>query len=148
MTYMKPWSKLKRALMDLVDDRVKFDIHQTVYRPQKTGTDQAVPRYYITVDKKIIFDYPKNFPVEAEVLHDRYVQEISSLIREYIDTPLKDVLSKPFHDPLKITDLFKCVDRRLGRQKLNKWSEGKSELVKQILAKRFTQEELKSTDIV
>ena len=69
-----------------------------------------LPRYWITVNGVIIFDYPKYFLVrENEKFWENYylvnaypygnsVSEISIFIREYIDTPKEILFDKQFEN--------------------------------------------------
>lgn len=144
----KPWSKLKSQVMNLVDDKVDLNIHQAVYRMQSQRGSSDLPRYFVTLGKNIIFDYPKQFLDKKTEKYPEYetgdvyphitdMGVISNLLREYVDTPLKDVLAKEFKDSFGITDLLKASDRRLGREKLQSWSVGKSEAVQSIIKNRF-----------
>ena len=108
-------------------------------KSQRGSTD--LPRYWITVGKRIVFDYPKqcitgegngNYPYETQV------SDISDVIREYIDTPPSDLPEKRFdRDAWGLTDLLKAADRRLGKEKLTRYFASPSEAVAEILALRF-----------
>ncbi len=145
MSY-KPWSKLKTQVMNLLCEDLKLDIHQAVYRMQSQRGSSDLPRYFITLNKEIIFDYPKNFlnkenpqyKVSTEVLypHVTEMSVISDLLRSYINTPLEQVLKKDFQDSFGITDILKAADRRLGKEKLKAWAENKNEVVKKIIIAR------------
>ena len=70
-----------------------------------------------------------------------YVTEISlisDIIREYIDTPLADLLSHDFEaDDLGITDILKVSDRRIGKRRLAEYfKDTDNEAVKKILRVR------------
>jgi len=55
-----------------------------------------LPRYWITLDKEVIFDYPKQF-----------------------DTPKDELLTKVFgNDHWGLIDIFRGADRRIGRKRL------------------------------
>ena len=54
---MKPWSKLKKELVKLWDDSINLDIHQSVYRMDSERGSTDLPRYFITLNKEIIFDF-------------------------------------------------------------------------------------------
>jgi hypothetical protein len=88
-----------------------------------------LPRYWITLGKKIIWDYPRQFvqlpshPQREPLKHYPYstdVPTISSLIREYIDTPEAQLLTRPFDgDHWGLSNILRAADRRLGAQRLN-----------------------------
>ena len=77
-----------------------------------------LPRYWITLDKKVIWGYPKQFVTKdgtvknlsgsgTETNYNRLtvtypyitdIRDISRLIREYIDTPKDEIFSKAFEN--------------------------------------------------
>jgi hypothetical protein len=83
-----------------------------------------IPRYWITLGKDIIFDYPKDFPeARASYPYLTDVSAISRLIRDYIDTPVDDLLSKQFEDPWGLIEIFLAADRRIGKRRLRELGE-------------------------
>jgi hypothetical protein len=83
-----------------------------------------IPRYWITLGKDIIFDYPKDFPeARASYPYLTDVSSISRLIRDYIDTPVDDLLSKQFEDPWGLIEIFLAADRRIGKRRLREFGE-------------------------
>ncbi len=76
----------------------------------------GLPRYFITLDKDVVFDYPKQFvnkklpdemlkySIDKNVtlkVQELYpyvteISDISDLFREYIDTPINDLYEKEF----------------------------------------------------
>jgi len=121
---MKRWSKLQSRLYEFVDEKIKFQIHCVAYpmRSQRGNTD--IPRYWITLNKEIIWDYPKDFLNNQELLnpyfpYGTYISEISALIREYTDTPKEEIFEKQFkNDKWNLTDILQSVDRRIGKRRL------------------------------
>jgi hypothetical protein len=128
---MRTWSKLQKEIYDLISPDIKFQIHCVAYpmRSQYGSTD--LPRYWITLGKEIIWDYPKDFGLNKiewtpqNPFVDRYpyqndVSEISELIREYIDTPRNELFDKEFkNDKWGLTCILKAADRRIGMRRLN-----------------------------
>ena len=141
------WSKLQKEIYDLTDEKINFQIHCVAHR--MTWTSSTTPtRYWITLDKEILWDYPKDFvekytrevkykaDVETHVCnefrlrdvngkeHYGYpygceISEISDTIREYIDTPKDELFEKVFEsDDWGITDILKAADRRIGKERL------------------------------
>jgi hypothetical protein len=60
---MKRWSKLQKAIYNLMDRSDNFQIHCRAYRmPKSRSSDPQIPRYWITtgkgISKKIVWDYP------------------------------------------------------------------------------------------
>jgi hypothetical protein len=121
--------------MAFIAPEADFQIHCVAYpmHSQRGSTDLS--RYWITIDKKIIWDYPKQFLNEyhgkgyhysdnkAHRLKDCYpygseVSDISELIREYLNTP-KDKLLEPFtNDKWGLTDILRVCDVRVGKRRL------------------------------
>lgn len=139
---MKNWSKLQKELYKIIDTRIGFQIHCTAYRMQSRYGSVSLPRYFITLGKEILFDYPKQF-VRAATEFGNYPYEnsaskISDLIREYIDTPVAELFEKTFqNDDWNLTEIFKAADRRFGRKRLQELSQRtNSEAAKEIIEKR------------
>jgi hypothetical protein len=118
---MKRWSKLKKEITKLFDERLSLDLHCAKYRMQSQHGSTDIPRYWLTLNKEIVWDYPKDFkailPPEFPYLND--MSEISELIREYIDTPETELITKSFNDPWKLTEILKAADRRIGRRRFD-----------------------------
>ena len=128
---MRRWSKLQKEIYNLITSGINFQIHCAAYpmRSQYGSTD--LPRYWITLDKEIIFDYPKDF-VKADgtiVNHvgEKFnypytteVSDISNLLREYIETSKEELFDKHFEsDKWGLTNILKATDRRIGARRLN-----------------------------
>ncbi len=111
----------------------------------------GIPRYWITLGKEIIWDYPKQFVslgyLDRHLLERPYpfrwpyatdISEISCLIREYLDTPRSQILSKPFaHDIWGIVNILRATDRRVGSRQWEALKQSaSSEAVNKILAIR------------
>lgn len=138
---MSRWSKLQKRMYAVIDDRIDFQIHCAVYRMQSGRGSTDLPRYWITLGKEILFDYPKQFvhlPTEYPYPYDGGASEISALIQEYLDTPVNELLTKKFEaDIWGLVPLLLAADRRIGRarwQEIEKISSGES--VKKILSER------------
>lgn len=58
---MKRWSSLQRELYQILDEKINFQIHLSMYRMQSQYGGTDMPRYWITLGDEIIFDYPKQF---------------------------------------------------------------------------------------
>ena len=58
---MRKWSSLQRELYKIIDDKINFQIHLSKYRMQSRYGSADLPRYWITLNGEIIFDYPKQF---------------------------------------------------------------------------------------
>ena len=140
---MKRWSSLQRELYKIIDDKINFQIHLSVYRMNSGRGSADLPRYWITLDKEIVFDYPKQFIIandDETVLYPYQtdVPEISDLIREYIDTPKSEVFEKKFlNDKWGLSDILKSADKRFGKKKLQLLQkETTSSAARKIIAQR------------
>ena len=120
----RPWSKLQREIYKLLSPELKLQIHCTAYRMASQSGSADLPRYWITLDKEVIWDYPKDFlpqpgPARTPYPYETDISAISALLREYIDTPKNVLPEKHFTDDAwGITDILKAADRRLGKEKL------------------------------
>ena len=138
---MAAWSKLQKSLYLIVSDKVDFRIHCSVYRMKSQRGNTDLPRYWITIGKDIVFDYPKQFINNEKSTKYPYItqiSDISDLIREYIDCPVALLPEKKFENDLwGLTDIFKAVDKRLGKERLNSYFSSNYSVAKDILKKRF-----------
>ena len=133
----RPWNKLQRGLYMIVDPTINFQIHCAVY---STGPNYKIPRYWITLGKEIIFDYPKQYMDSWFMFPSNgLVSDISDLIREYIDTPLSELMNKHFENDLwGLADIFRAADRRIGQRRLSQMQKATKEpIVQKILALRI-----------
>lgn len=116
---MKRWSKLQKEVEQLFADGLALRIQCRAYRMASQRGSTNLPRYWVTLGKEVIWDYPKDFGSLAKdypYLTD--ISAISDLIRDYIDTPVEQLLAKPFNDQWHLTEIFLAADRRLGKRKL------------------------------
>lgn len=137
-----PWSKLQTSLYRIIDPMTYFQIHSCSYSTYGAGYKwNNIPRYWITIEKEIIWDYPRLFKEEEWTKHYPWgigAQEISSLIREYIDCPTAELLSHQFDDKWKLIPILQVCDKRIGKRRLGKMLE-KEEYndVRRIILKRL-----------
>jgi hypothetical protein len=123
-----PWSKLQKRLYLLIDPDLEFQIHCSVVRMSTRWGNTDLPRYWITLDGETIWDYPGQFVVPGGTrrLDDPFVPGypvrtdvplISELIREYIDTPAEELLTRHFDgDHWGLVNILRAADRRIGRR--------------------------------
>lgn len=143
----RPWSKLQRDVYRVIAPEIKFQLQCRAYPMHAQYGSNTVPRYWIILGKEIIWDYPKHF-VNQEGFFERYlpypfpyawdVTEISHLLKEYLDTPRSELLSKPFEEDLwGIINILRAADRRVGSRQWDKLEQrAKSEVVTKIIALR------------
>lgn len=118
---MSRWSKLQKQFYSIIDGKIDLQIHCAVYRMDSQRGSAGIPRYWITLGKEIVFDYPKQFAQSTDGYpYETDVSEISEFIREYLDTPVKELFEKEFSgDRWGLADIFKAADKRIGKTKLS-----------------------------
>lgn len=88
---MSVWSKLQKSSYLIISDKVDFQIHFSIYRMNSKRGCTDLPRYWITIGNKKIFDYSNRLVDTNEIINYSYetqVPAISDCIREYIDCPV------------------------------------------------------------
>lgn len=116
---MKRWSKLQKQIYLIIDDKIDLQIHCSMYRMNSQQGSVDLPRYWISLNKEIIFDYPKIATSKGAYPYITDISNISNLFREYLDTPKNQILTQNFTaDEYGITDLLKAADKRIGVEKL------------------------------
>lgn len=142
----KPWSKLQKKLYTIRADGIRFQIQCRLYRMKSQCGSTDFPRYWITLDKEIIWDYPKDFintphPGRKPKVAYPYITDISAisdLIREYVDTPKEQLMSKSFErDYWDLIDIFRAVDKRIGLRRLDELKKTKNLAARKIVEKRL-----------
>jgi hypothetical protein len=148
---MKPWSKLQRDLYKVMDRKIGFQIHCVAYRMDSEYGNTNLPRYWITLGKETLWDYPGDFVKECgtknyvdKIIHvypyNSDVPDISDLLREYIETPKEIIYEKHFeNDKWGLVNILKSADRRIGKRRLE---ELKSK-TRNIAANKIIEERLK-----
>ena len=134
----KPWSKLKSRLESLWVPGLRMAIHTTAYRhPEKSG-GKPIPRHWITLEGRVIWDFPADFlfrknpehPAAFDFLLEHYPGNSgqsapASVIRQYIDCPMEAVLTTKFEDDhWHLGDVLRAADRRSGKSRLHVWAAG------------------------
>ena len=114
---MKRWSKLKRDVENLMAPKLDFRIYANSYN---IGDTIPVPRFWITIGGKIIWDWPKDFMEQEGWYFYDSAKKISQLLRDYINTPESELLSKQFEDPFRMVPILRVCDRRIGKRRLEK----------------------------
>jgi hypothetical protein len=158
MGKLRPFSKIKKNIDSFFDEKLNMEMCCLSYPIRSQYGSSSIPRFYLKLGKEYIWDFPKDFEIKKH-FHE-WVNEvhISELVRDYIDEPVDKLLRKEFEKDkisltdhfymknrsedieieLKLTELFKAADRRLGKEKLLSWAkEVKNPLVDRILAIRF-----------
>lgn len=123
----KRWSKLQSRVYSIVDPTLYFQIHCSLYEMNSNNGyhSNKLPRYWITIGKDIIFDYPKQFDTTLKYGVNSYpwdtdISNISNSIEEYLQTPRNELLKTFENDKCGITEILKVCDRRIGKRQLQK----------------------------
>lgn len=136
----KRWSKLQARLYNLMEPKVNFQIHCALYEMKSLGHyGNRLPRYFITVDKEIVFDYPKDASLNEKYIYlwNSDIDKMSNLIEEYIQRPKEELFADFPNDKWGIVDILLACDRRVGKNRLQMLVERTSnEKVKSIIEKR------------
>lgn len=121
----KRWSKLQSRLYKLMDNSIDFQIHCSLYEMNSNNGyhGSKLPRYFITVGKDVICDYPKDFDTTEKYGINSYpwdcdISNISDLIEEYIQRPADKLMDNFENDKWGLTDILRVCDRRLGKRRL------------------------------
>jgi len=142
----RPWSKLQKRLYNLISDDINLQIQCVVYKMNSNYGNTGLPRYFITLDKDIIWDYPSDFRTDKtgnEIIKDyphiNDISTISDLIEEYINTGNDELSEKVFENDLwNLTDILKAADRRMGKRRLEVLKDKKEyDAAKNIASKRI-----------
>lgn len=128
----KPWSKLKSRVEALWADNLPLAIHCTSYPWPHPGRPEQISRHWITLSKRIVWDFPGPFlsddrarggpVVDASSHFPNGGSIIGEVLRQYLDRP-RAALFEPFDDDRwELTDILRAADRRIGAQALRAWS--------------------------
>lgn len=118
------WSKLQKRIYRMIDPNLDWQIHCINYRVPGHEGMQEFPRYFVTLNGKIIFDWPKENPLGQgsnlpglDIAKQAFwcASDISEAIVEYLDADTKKQMT--LKDPWGIVDIVRAADRRIGRRR-------------------------------
>ncbi|MBP7540738.1 MAG: hypothetical protein KA802_12500 [Saprospiraceae bacterium] len=145
----RPFSKLKTQIENLFDPALGMEFCCNSYPMRGGWAENSIPRFYIKMDKQILWDFPADFEIKnISYGHWAGNNDISELVREYIETPKSMILDRMFANEVKrydtliicfhLTDFFKAADRRFGKKKLRTWAAKlHNHTIDRIIEKRF-----------
>ena len=153
------WSKLKKKLENLFEPTLNIEFNCSSYPVRSQWGGNSIPRFYMQIDKEIIWDFPRDFELRnIQFSWWASFNKITDLVQEYIETPVDQLLTTNFkYETLiiedkwflhiygeryevnyRLTELFIAADRRIGKQKRIGFAALKSnEAIDRILEKRF-----------
>jgi hypothetical protein len=111
------WSRLRKLIEGIVAPELDFEIRCTRYRRPR-GPDFG--RYCVILNGETIWAEPASLDFEKSAQTPNPVaSEITALIREYLDTPRSELMTKQFPaDRWNFTDILRAADRRIGKERL------------------------------
>ena len=141
----KRWSKLQSRLYNIIDPDINMQIHCSLYEMNSNDGwhGNKLPRCFITIDKEIVFDYPKDFDTTKKYGFNSYtwdtdISGISNVIEKYIQSPKESILKEFSNDKWGITDILRVCDRRIGKRRLRQLIDSTSnEVLLKIIHKRL-----------
>lgn len=141
----KRWSKLQSRLYNLMDEKAEFQIHCALYEMNSNDGyhGNKLPRYFITIGKDVVFDYPKQFDTTLKYGWNSYpwdcdISDISDVIEAYIECPENELMQPFTDDKWGITDILRACDRRIGKRRLIQMhDETENAVVREIIEKRL-----------
>lgn len=146
----KRWSKLRKRVKAIVDPKLSLDIHCVLYRHYGFVGLEVIPRYFVTLNKEIIFDWPKDFPWKEfenkpaplrETRYDTAASGISNTIAAYLnaDIPTRQVMT----DPWGIVEILRAADKRTGRRQWKKLFHQSGKAARKIITARWVEQRKK-----
>ena len=121
----KRWSKLQSRLYNIIDPDINMQIHCSLYEMNSNDGwhGNKLPRYFITIAKDILFDYPKDLDSTKKYGFNSYpwdtdISGISNVIEEYIQSSKDKIANEFSNDKWGITDILRVCDRRIGKRRL------------------------------
>jgi hypothetical protein len=118
---MKPWSNLQKRVYAMASSEVSFQIHFVAYPMRSQCGSSLIPRCFVTIGKRIIWDYPRDFAADCSSPYSPGVKahSITSILHQWLDTPGSRLLEAEYpEDEWGLTDILLAIDRRMGRRRL------------------------------
>lgn len=151
---LRRWSKLQKRIYAVRDPQLNLQIHCVVYRHDNIVGQGLIPRYFVTLNGEIIFDFPKDFPIsdidfqqyahrpdgEGERMAEVYkrspeaVSDISCALDQYLNAD--QVTRLTIKDYWGILDIIRAADRRVGVRQWDRLYETSSAAARKVLDAR------------
>lgn len=116
---MKRWSKLQRKLYSITIKAFQIHVAKYSQNGQTAKATNLLPRYWITVGKEIVFDYPTMFEDKGYYPWTDDMSNISEIIFNYIVCEKECLLNyHDINDRYGLIDILKACDKRIGKRRL------------------------------
>lgn len=99
-----------------------FQIHVAKYLQNGIQAEKKnrLPRYWVTVGKKVVFDYPRSIEDKGWYPWSPEMSNISDIIENYLNCPKENLLYyRDEFDIFGLVLLLKVCDIRMGKRRLN-----------------------------
>ena len=144
----KRWSKLQHRLYNIMCEDIDFQLHCALYEMNSNNGYHitSLPRYFIAIDKNIVWDYPKMHDTTLKYGRNSYpwdtdISKISEVIEEYIQRPESELMQPFTNDRWSITNIIRVCDRRIGKRRLTKLRDDtEDEVIKHIISLRLNKD--------
>jgi len=111
------FSRLQKLIKNIWCEELPLQLHCSSYRREGASN---IGRYWITLDKKLIWQAPGDYYKELEKnASDNTATEVTAVLRDYLDCPRDELLTRNFAEDIwGLIDIMRAADRRLGVKKL------------------------------
>jgi len=112
------FSRLQKLIKSIWCESLPLQLHCSSYRREGAAD---IGRYWITLDKKLIWQAPGDYyeGLEKDAL-DHTATEVTIVLRQYLDCPRGELLTREFDaDQFGLVDIMRAADRRIGLKKLS-----------------------------
>jgi len=127
------WSKIKKSIESLFVSGLKVKLNGTIYRDFPSSSEPGSGRFWVTLNKIIILDIPKDIPDIEKCPYGPFLPESIGVIREYINTPVSKQTKMPLDIPVdfgghkevylrkqfihnSLLEVLQMSDRRIGKK--------------------------------
>ncbi len=145
------WSKIQRKLYDILDPSLNLQVHCAVFRGKKKTLLNGIPRFWVTLNGEIIFDFMHDFmfltmECRGANLYENHIQEICGAAIHYFQCPVDQLIN--FHDLFGLSDILCAADRRIGKRRWPELYNTRSEAARKVLIARGYVPPANATDIL
>lgn len=134
------WSQLKKLVENILDPDLDLQMYCTAQRGE--GGAQ-IGRYWLVLNGETVWDQPPRVSRQLKLgLESSVAPRITSILREYLDTPKDQLLTRTFeNDHADLIEILKVSDRRIGKRRLAEIIESLNSPVAQRIAEERLQKD-------